>query len=398
MPALDFKEIPSANGSDGTQDTFELLCNEYLEFIGLNILVGPDRGQDGGRDLIVVETRTGVLGNSEFKWLVSCKHKSHSGKSVLDSDEEDILGRVQSHGAHGFIGFYSTVPSSGLTNKLERYKTNGNLIYKIINLTDIEKNLINTSKGRSIAKRYFPLSYSKWESNSIPSEPSSMLSNFHTTLSQASYANANGYWLSIVADYGEGYRLFESSSKHYIWNWSIQLFQSIFQYNEFRRRSGKDYVELSFPDDEFAPPIFRVNYTNNGIVTIQWRGDSSAIYLDWIIALCLDAVVKIINSPIVAGLSPIRLGFALSNAPEQGISTSTVFKSNTTTQYFRSRGSTWMSSVDEIIEIDDYIKFFVNHTLSSWGYIDYEEKLDVLSLKIVRTEFLLRQNNLGYLL
>jgi hypothetical protein len=395
LPALDFKEIPLANGSDGNQDTFELLCKEYLEFIGLNVLVGPDRGQDGGRDLIVVESRSGVLGNNEFIWLVSCKHKSHSGKSVSDKDEEDIVGRVESHGAHGFIGFYSTVPSSGLTSKLERYKTNGKLIYKIINYTDIEKNLLNTSTGRNIAKRYFPISYNKWEPINTLSEPSYILSNFEATLSQASYANANGYWLSIVADYGKGYRIFDSTAKHYIWDWSIQLFQSIFQHNEFRKRSGSEYVELSFPNDEFAPPIFRAKYTNNGIVTIQWRGDSSAIYLDWVIALCLESVIQIINSPVVNGLNPLRLGFALSNAPEQGLSTAAVLKSNSTNRYLKSINSLWCVSLDEDTEVDDYIKFFIDHTLATWGYLDYEDQLSNLSLKLVKTDFLLRQNNLS---
>ena len=47
---LDFKEIPPANGSDGDQDKFELFAREYIEAIGLEIVSGPDRGQDGGRD------------------------------------------------------------------------------------------------------------------------------------------------------------------------------------------------------------------------------------------------------------------------------------------------------------------------------------------------------------
>ncbi len=399
MPALDFKEIPLANGSDGTQDTFELLCKEYFEFIGLNVLVGPDRGQDGGRDLIVVESRTGVLGNTEFKWLVSCKHRAHSGKSVSDREEDDIAGRVESHGTNGFIGFYSTLPSSGLTNKLERYKLNGKLTYKIINHNDIEKDLLNTSTGRSIAKRYFPISYARWESINAPSRPISYVQpGFEATLSQASHANANGYWLSIIADYGEGYRVFDSNAKHFIWNWAIQLFQSIFPQNEFQRSSSSEYTQLSFPKDEFAPITFRVRFNNNGIVTVQWRGDSQVIYLDWIIALCLDAVVQIFNSPVVNGLPPIRLGFTLSNAPEQGISTSIVLKSTATSRYLKSINSLWESSIDDSCDIDDYIKFFIDCTLSKWGYIDYEDQLANLSLRHVKTEFLLRQNNLNFLL
>lgn len=163
MPVLDFTEIPRANSSDGKQDTFELFAKEYMRLLELQILVGPDRGQDGGRDLIVSEQRSGILGNTEVKWLVSCKHKAHSGSSVLDGDEHDIMDRVRSHGAVGFIGFYSTVPSSGLSGKLERLKQNERLQYKIIDPSDIESLLLVTPEGRELAKRYFPVSFEKWE-------------------------------------------------------------------------------------------------------------------------------------------------------------------------------------------------------------------------------------------
>lgn len=164
MPALDFLEIAQANDANGNQDTFELFAHEYLKFIGLTILVGPDRGQDGGRDLLINETRSGILGNADFKWLVSCKHKAHSGQSVLLGDETDIADRVTSFGAQGFIGFYSTVPSSGLNNKLERLKQTGSLLdFNIIYPTTIETMLLSSSKGREIAKRYFPISYREWE-------------------------------------------------------------------------------------------------------------------------------------------------------------------------------------------------------------------------------------------
>jgi hypothetical protein len=162
MPALNFREIPQANSYNGQQDTFELLAKEFFRMLNMRIVSGPDRGQDGGKDLIIEEHRQGALGSTMYKWLVSCKHRAHSGKSVLDSDEQDITDRVRSHGAKGFIGFYSTLPSSGLSSKLERLRKEGLLEYKIMDASDIESALLTTAEGRQIARRYFPQSYAKW--------------------------------------------------------------------------------------------------------------------------------------------------------------------------------------------------------------------------------------------
>src|SRR5262245_473324 len=112
MPILDFKEIPAPNIATGSQDTFELFARDFLEFIGYRVLIGPDRGSDRGRDLIVLETRGGVGGETLINWLVSCKHKAHSGRSVTLIDEQDISDRVQTHSCDGFLGFYSTLPAA----------------------------------------------------------------------------------------------------------------------------------------------------------------------------------------------------------------------------------------------------------------------------------------------
>ena len=86
MALIDFKEIPKANVANGMQDSFELFTREFLHAIGLSIDEDPDRGQDGGRDIIVTEKLTGILEDSEARWLVSCKHKIHSGASVNVKD------------------------------------------------------------------------------------------------------------------------------------------------------------------------------------------------------------------------------------------------------------------------------------------------------------------------
>ena len=39
---------------------------------------------------MIEKRRTGSLGNTLVRWLVSCKHKAHSGKSVVENDEECV--------------------------------------------------------------------------------------------------------------------------------------------------------------------------------------------------------------------------------------------------------------------------------------------------------------------
>jgi hypothetical protein len=163
MPVLDFSEIPEAHIATGQQDTFELFAREFLEYIGFQIVQGPDRGADGGKDLIVRELRKGVGGETAINWLVSCKHKAHGGSSVSVNEELDIRDRVAANMCQGFIGFYSTLPSSGLTTKLEGLKDR--FEYQIYDREKIEGNLLNSSKGINITKRYFPVSMQKWQRN-----------------------------------------------------------------------------------------------------------------------------------------------------------------------------------------------------------------------------------------
>lgn len=166
MPVLDFTEIPIAAAGAG-RDQFELFAREFLEYAGFRIAEGPDRGPDGGRDLVVEEVRTGPVGETHVRWLVSCKHKAHSGAAVTVDNEQDIQDRLIAHNCVGFIGFYSTVPSSGLTTKLAKLKTIRNASgpsfeLKIYDPEKIEKQLL-ASSGLVLAKRFFPNSTAKWQ-------------------------------------------------------------------------------------------------------------------------------------------------------------------------------------------------------------------------------------------
>lgn len=160
MPILDFREIPTA-ASGPTRDQFELFAREFLDFLGLKLLVGPDRGADAGRDLIVEELRTGIAGETRVKWLVSCKHKAHSGAAVSPDDEPDIHDRVRTHGCDGFLGFYSTVPSAGLGAKL--HAPGLPFEVQVFEAEKIERQLLLSREGEQLAKRFFPASLQKWK-------------------------------------------------------------------------------------------------------------------------------------------------------------------------------------------------------------------------------------------
>ena len=156
---LDFKEISQANiGGDG-QDQFEQFACDFLETIGYNIVVRPHRGPDGKKDLIITETRRGINGKTTVKWMVSCKHYAFSKKTVSDTDEEDILDRVAKHKCNGFLGFYSTIPTSTLADKL--YAFSDKIEQSIYDPSRIEKELLSLphkDKERLFAS-YFPKSY-----------------------------------------------------------------------------------------------------------------------------------------------------------------------------------------------------------------------------------------------
>jgi hypothetical protein len=160
---LDFTEIPTAQ-SGPKRDQFELFAREFLVQEGFKIVNGPDRGPDDGRDLIVEETRSGPGGNTLVRWLVSCKHKAHSGSSVSPSDEPNIRDRLDTHGCNGFIAFYSTVPSSGLTTNLAALRPRFGLL--VYDPDSIERKLIDSPRGRTLAARFLPISFNTWVQNS----------------------------------------------------------------------------------------------------------------------------------------------------------------------------------------------------------------------------------------
>ena len=108
--------------------------------------------------MIVEERVVGLSDEYIIRWLVSCKHFAHSGKAVKDSDEINIVERLQQHGCDGFMGVYSTICSTGLNGILNGLKTNGNKVV-IYEHEKIEKELLKSDvEGLRICGRYMPKS------------------------------------------------------------------------------------------------------------------------------------------------------------------------------------------------------------------------------------------------
>jgi hypothetical protein len=160
---------------------------------GFEIVEGPDRGPDAGRDLIVREQRRGPGGASDYDWLVSCKHKATSGAAVSHTDELNLRDRIETHSCQGLIAFYSTLPSSTLATHLAALRPQyGVLIY---DREKIEAKLLDTPKGRALAARYFPISFQKWiissQYASIPApQPAPIYDRFFLRAPHADLATA----------------------------------------------------------------------------------------------------------------------------------------------------------------------------------------------------------------
>lgn len=153
--AINFLEIPPANTGDGDQDTFEEFAQEFLEALGYVIEEPVSRGADGGKDLLILE----INGESAKRWLVSCKHFAHGGRSVSLNDEINITDRLEQFDCQGFIGFYSTLASSALLGRLRSYKTQKGIDYKIFNRSRIQKLLVTKRQLQHLLQIYFPESF-----------------------------------------------------------------------------------------------------------------------------------------------------------------------------------------------------------------------------------------------
>jgi hypothetical protein len=164
---LDFSEIPPAKGGSADSDRFEQFAAELLKLIGYEVVRGPSRGPDGGKDLIVEEVRKGISRNTKIRWLVSCKHFIQSGKAVGVTDEPNISERLNQHKCAGFLGVYSTLPSTALEERLHQQPFESQLLTP----EQVEKYILDDPQGIKLAERFFPESIKRWSrENPRPAE------------------------------------------------------------------------------------------------------------------------------------------------------------------------------------------------------------------------------------
>lgn len=209
---LDFKEIPKANTGSGHQDTFELFARDFLKNVGYEIVNNPSRGADGGIDLKIKENRVGVSNQkTEIYWLVSCKHYAHSGVSINSTIEQDIHDRVISNKCDAFMGFYSTIPSQALLNKLKGLSAK--IQYLTYDSARIENEIVGYNSMEPIFKRYFPNSFKKWKQLEYFREPIKLFEFYckNKYLYDNGISNDIDYFLKIFINIENIYKAIKSS-------------------------------------------------------------------------------------------------------------------------------------------------------------------------------------------
>ena len=169
---MDFSELPA----DGIM--FEQLVRELLVASGFDVH-WTGVGADNGRDLVVWERAEGALAAFERKWVVSCKHKASSRRSVGVDDVVNISDICAAAGATGFLLVCSTQPSASVVQRLEEIRAQGRLMTKFWDSVELEKRLSNPNTIQ-IANSMLPKSSrsNPWKLYAT-NTPSLWLSSYH---------------------------------------------------------------------------------------------------------------------------------------------------------------------------------------------------------------------------
>jgi Restriction endonuclease len=232
MSVLNFKEIESSKEAGADLDKFEKFAREFFaQVCGYKIEIEPTRGPDGGVDILAIKP-------DKTRALISCKHYAASGKSV-GSDEQNILDRLRSHGCTAFIGFYSTIPSKALIQRLSGLRQYEDIEFETFDSEKIEALLLQTQEGHEIIKRFFPKSIPNLGLEVIRLVPSARTKQIKEVgVSEWAIPNeANHAGLIVTADSYDAMAQFENElgmfaihRPHYIkaWKQGVDLFPSFF--------------------------------------------------------------------------------------------------------------------------------------------------------------------------
>jgi len=152
---INFKELP-VDGILFEQFVRELYMREGYEIHWTGV------GSDGGRDLVLTEKLTGSLSTKERKWLISCKHRAHSGKSVGVKELGDFSADCNAIDAEGFILACSTQPSSATIKRLDESSSSKKILTRYEDAISLEKKLMHPNTFNLI-NQFFPLSAKSFE-------------------------------------------------------------------------------------------------------------------------------------------------------------------------------------------------------------------------------------------
>lgn len=146
---IDFRELLE-HGPQG--EGLELLFQQIAESEGM-VCSQASRGPDGGRDFII----SGLDGDFQKSWLVSCKDYSHSRKSVPDSDLLTLPNECLIHKVDRFLLVTTTLPSSRAEQVLRAHASKG-ILTRVWNRGHLITLLLKPN-NHLIFQAFLPVSY-----------------------------------------------------------------------------------------------------------------------------------------------------------------------------------------------------------------------------------------------
>ncbi len=147
---LDFKKLKE----DG--DDFEFLCADVLESLGNRILERPSKGPDGKKDILIEVKIDNSLGsNSRDIYLVQCKHKAHSSKSVYERELGDWRSACRMYNANGYMLITDSTISVSVANALNATNSNPQELKTLMwDKSTFEDKILESPKAKYILNKY----------------------------------------------------------------------------------------------------------------------------------------------------------------------------------------------------------------------------------------------------
>lgn len=116
------------------------------------------RGPDEGRDLTVTTWVSDCVVARQFKWLVQCKHKAKSKRSVQLGDfknDPSFADVVTQHNANGYLLVCSTRPARNLQSRFDALTADAGNPYHFV-IWDGARVSAEVHKHEDLVKQFFP--------------------------------------------------------------------------------------------------------------------------------------------------------------------------------------------------------------------------------------------------